>query len=57
MTWLGGTDSDRVLLRGATVLTPTFSIAAASPATSWISIDSSTGVYTVTDPGVIWLSA
>jgi hypothetical protein len=41
------------LLRGDTVLTPTFSIAAQSPASpSWISINSSTGVYTVTDPGV-----
>lgn len=39
------------LLRGSTVLTPTFSIAAATPATSWISIDSS-GNFTVTDPGV-----
>jgi hypothetical protein len=41
------------LLRGDTVLTPTFSIAAQTPASpSWISINASTGVYTVTDPGV-----
>jgi hypothetical protein len=39
------------ILRGETVLTPTFSIAAKTPNTSWISIDSS-GNYTVTDPGV-----
>ena len=39
------------LLRGTDVLTPTFSIAAKTPNTSWISIDSS-GNYTVTDPGV-----
>ena len=39
------------VLRGETVLTPTFSIAAKTPNTSWISIDSS-GNYTVTDPGV-----
>jgi hypothetical protein len=39
------------VLRGETVLTPTFSIAARTPNTSWISIDSS-GNYTVTDPGV-----
>lgn len=39
------------LLRGSTVLTPTFSIPAKTPNTSWISIDS-TGNYTVTDPGV-----
>jgi hypothetical protein len=39
------------LLRGDVVLTPTFSIAAKTPNTSWISIDSS-GNYTVTDPGV-----
>jgi hypothetical protein len=41
------------LLRGETVLTPTFSIAAQTPASpSWISINSSSGVYTVSDPGV-----
>lgn len=41
------------LLRGDTVLTPTFSIAAQTPASpSWISINGSTGVYTVSDPGV-----
>lgn len=40
------------LLRGTDVLTPTFSIAAATPATGWITINSSTGVYTVSDPGV-----
>jgi hypothetical protein len=39
------------VLRGETVLTPAFSIAAKTPNTSWISIDSS-GNYTVTDPGV-----
>lgn len=39
------------ILRGTDVLTPTFSIAAKTPNTSWISIDSS-GNYTVTDPGV-----
>jgi len=39
------------LLRGDVVLAPTFSIAAKTPNTSWISIDSS-GNYTVTDPGV-----
>ncbi|OYZ15644.1 MAG: hypothetical protein B7Y35_06130 [Sphingomonadales bacterium 28-64-96] len=47
-TSAGGT---MILRRGATVLSPTFSIAAKSPNTSWITIDSSTGVYTVTDPG------
>ena len=41
------------LLRGDVVLTPTFSIAAQTPASpSWISINSSSGVFTVTDPGV-----
>jgi len=40
------------LLRGDTVLSPTFSIAARTPNTGWISINSTTGVYTVTDPGV-----
>jgi hypothetical protein len=40
------------LLRGDTVLSPTFSIPAKTPNTSWISIDSGTGVYTVSDPGV-----
>ena len=45
----GGTFS---LRRGTTVLTPTFSIAATTPASpAWITIDSSTGVYTVTEPG------
>lgn len=39
------------LLRGDTVLMPTFSIPAKTPNTSWISIDSS-GNYTITDPGV-----
>jgi hypothetical protein len=39
------------LLRGDTVLTPTFSIPAKTPNTSWISIDSS-GNFTVSDPGV-----
>lgn len=52
----GGTYTDAGgqmrLLRGDTVLSPTFSIAAKTPNTSWISIDSSTGVYTVSDPGV-----
>jgi hypothetical protein len=45
------------LRRGATVLTPTFSIAAKTPTSSWISIDSSTGVYTVSDPGVNFATA
>ncbi|MBB6228364.1 hypothetical protein FHS79_002549 [Polymorphobacter multimanifer] len=45
------------LTRGTTVLTPVFSIAAATPATSWITIDASTGVYTVTDPGVTQATA
>jgi hypothetical protein len=40
------------LLRGDVVLTPTFSVPAKTPNTSWISIDASTGVYTVNDPGV-----
>ncbi len=41
------------LLRGSSTLAPTFSVAASSPSpASWISIDASTGVYTVTDPGV-----
>lgn len=39
------------LLRGDTVLMPTFSIPAKTPNTSWVSIDSS-GNYTITDPGV-----
>ena len=40
------------LLRGVDVLAASFSIAAATPATGWISINASTGAYTVTDPGV-----
>lgn len=40
------------LLRGDVALTPTFSIAAATPASAWISINPTTGVYTVSDPGV-----
>jgi hypothetical protein len=40
------------VIRGAAVLSPVFSIAAATPGTGWITIDSATGVYTVTDPGV-----
>lgn len=44
----GGT---MILRRGTTVLAPTFSIAAQSPNTGWASINSSTGVYTITDPG------
>lgn len=40
------------VIRGATVLAPAFSIAAATPGTGWITINSTTGVYTVTDPGV-----
>lgn len=44
----GGT---MILRRGATVLSPTFSIAAQSPNTGWATINSSTGVYTITDPG------
>lgn len=50
----GGT---MIVRRGATLLTPTFSIAAQSPATGWASIDSGTGVYTVTDPGVTLATA
>jgi hypothetical protein len=53
-TSAGGT---MILRRGATLLTPTFSIAAQSPATGWASIDASTGVYTVTDPGVTLATA
>lgn len=49
-TAAGGTMS---LLRGATPLAPVFSIAALSPASpTWITINATTGVYTVTDPGV-----
>jgi hypothetical protein len=47
-----GAGGQMLLLRGDVLLSPTFSIAAASPATSWITINATTGVYTVTDPGV-----
>jgi hypothetical protein len=45
------------LRRGATDLAPTFSIAAASPATSWISMNPTTGVYSVIDPSVNFATA
>lgn len=47
-----GAGGQMLLLRGDVLLSPTFSIAAASPATSWITINATTGVYTVSDPGV-----
>jgi hypothetical protein len=53
-TTAGGT---MTLLRGATTLAPSFSIAAQSPNTGWASINASTGVYTVTDPGAALATA
>lgn len=47
----GSAGGQMILRRGATLLAPAFSIAAATPNTGWISINSA-GIYTVTDPGV-----
>jgi hypothetical protein len=47
----GSAGGTMILRRGATLLSPVFSVAAQSPNTGWASIDSGTGVYTITDPG------
>ena len=46
-----------VVLRGGTPVTSTFSVAGRVPNTNWININSSTGEYTVTDPGTNAASA